>query len=420
MCFIAAPRLARAENWPQWRGPRGDSTSQEENVPLSWSENQGIAWRVDLPGWGASTPAAWNDDLFITTQDGEKLLVLKLNRKDGQTIWQREVGHAETPRTSPARITQKFHELHNNASPSPITDGEVVIVHFGNGELAAYDFEGEQLWRHNLQEEYGPYSIWWGHANSPVLFGDLVISVCMQDSLAGTPSSEADSYLVAHDRMTGELKWKSSRMTGAEAEQGDAYTTPVLYKSTQGWQLIVMGGNQVDGYDPLSGKQIWYLPGIIGGRTITGPTVGDDKVFVTQGMRKDLLAVKLGGQGKLTRRDVVWKEPEATPDSCCPVLWRDLLFTVNDDGIAKCYDAVTGHQKWKKRLPGSYKASPLAAEGRIYFLNMHGVMTVLSAGDRFEKLAENTLDDDTTASPAISGGLIYVRGKKHLYAIKKN
>lgn len=389
-------------------------------MPLSWSENQGLAWKVELPGWGASTPAIWNDDLFVTTQDGDQLLIVKLNRKDGHTVWQRKAGDAQTPRSSPARSTQKFHELHNNASPSPVTDGEVVIVHFGNGELAAYGFQGERLWRHNLQEEYGPYSIWWGHANSPVLFGDLVISVCMQDSLSGTPNREADSYLVAHDRLTGELKWKSSRMTGAEAEQGDAYTTPVLYQSPEGWQVIVMGGNQVDGYDPLSGKQLWYLPGIIGGRTITGPTVGDNKVFVTQGMRKDLLAVKLGGHGKLTRRDVAWKEPEATPDSCCPVLWRDLLFTVNDDGIAKCYDAVTGHQKWKKRLPGSYKASPVAAEGRIYFLNMHGVTTVLSAGDRFEKLAENSLDDDTTASPAISGGSIYIRGKKHLYAIKKN
>ncbi|HEV3345366.1 MAG TPA: PQQ-binding-like beta-propeller repeat protein [Pirellulales bacterium] len=417
--YLAAPPAARADNWPQWRGPLGNSISEEQGLPLTWSESQGVAWKVDLPGWGTSTPAVWNGDLFVTTQDDDKLLVLKLDRKSGQTVWTREVGHAETPRSRPARSTQKFHELHNNASPSPVTDGEVVVVHFGNGTLAAFDFAGQQLWQHDLQKEYGPYSIWWGHANSPVLVGDLVISVCMQDSLAGAAKSEAESYLVAHNKRTGELQWKSGRMTGAEAEEGDAYTTPVLYQSPRGAQLIVMGGNQLDAYDAVTGQQIWYLPGIVGGRTITGPTVGQDMVFVTQGFRKDLLAVRLDGHGKLTRRDVVWKQTEATPDTCCPVWWRDLLFTVTDDGVAKCYDAIAGHVKWKKRLPGGYKASPVAAEGRVYFLNMEGMTTVIAANDRFEKLAENRLDDQTTASPAVASGRIYLRGKKHLYAIEK-
>jgi outer membrane protein assembly factor BamB len=416
---LVAPSAARADNWPQWRGPLGNSTSQAQDLPLTWSENQSVAWKVDLPGWGTSTPAVWEDDLFVTTQDDDKLVVLKLDGKSGRTIWTREVGRAETPRSSPARSTQKFHELHNNASPSPVTDGEVVVVHFGNGELAAYDFGGKQLWRHNLQQEYGPYSIWWGHANSPVLFDDLVISVCMQDSLADLGKSETESYLVAHDKRTGELKWKSRRMTGAEAEECDAYTTPVLYKSPQGWQLIVMGANQLDAYNPVTGEQIWYLPGIVGGRTITGPTVGEDLVFATQGMRKDLLAIRPSGSGKLTRRNLAWKQTEATPDTCCPVCWRGWLFTVTDDGIAKCYEAAAGRVKWKKRLPGGYKASPVAAEGRAYFLNMQGVTTVVAASDRFEKLAENTLDDETTASPAMAGGRIYVRGKKHLYAIEK-
>jgi outer membrane protein assembly factor BamB len=415
----ATGRHACAENWPQWRGPRGDSTSEEHDLPLTWSEKHGIAWKIELPGWGDSTPAVWDDDLFVTTQDEDKLLVLKLNRKTGEAIWTREAGHAETPRAAEGRGRQKFHQLHNNASPSPVTDGEVVIVHFGNGELAAYDFDGERLWQHNLQDEYGAYSVWWGHANSPVLFGELVISVCMQDPLTDLDKTQAESYLVAHDKQTGELKWQSDRMTGAEAEQGDSYTTPLLYQTPHGWQLIVMGGNQLDGYDPATGKQLWYLPGILGGRTITGPTIGQGMVFATQGMKKDLLAVKLGGEGKLTRRNVVWKETEATPDTCCPVLWHDLLFTVSDNGVAKCYDANTGHQRWKKRLPGDYKASPVAAEGRIYFLNMHGLATVTAASDRFEKLAENPLDDETTASPAVAGGRIYVRGKKHLYAIEK-
>ena len=410
---------ARAENWPQWRGPRGDSTSQEQGLPLTWSERQDVAWKTELPGWGDSTPAIWNDAIFVTTQDDDKLLVLRLDRADGHTVWSQEVGHAETPRETAKRSTQKFHKLHNNASPSPVTDGEIVVVHFGNGDLAAYDFEGQQLWLHNLQQEYGDYSIWWGHANSPVLWKNLVISVCMQDSLDDVGDRRAESYLVAHDKRTGKVKWKTKRNTGAHAEEGDSYTTPLLYHTDDGPQLIVMGANQLDAYDPANGERLWYLPGVVGGRTITGPTVGLGMVFATQGMRGNLLAVKLVGSDKLSHRQIAWKDAEATPDTCCPVLWGDLLFTVSDNGIAKCYDAHTGHQKWKKRLPGDYKASPVAAEGRIYFLNMHGVTTVLAAGDRYEKLAENAIDDDTTASPAISAGRIYLRGKKHLYAIGK-
>lgn len=414
-----AAHHAWGENWPQWRGPGGDGTSREQGLPLTWSENQHISWKVELPGWGDSTPAIWNDDLFVTTQDGDNLLLLKLDRQTGKTIWSREAGHAETPREAP-RGQQKFHQLHNNASPSPVTDGEVVIAHFGNGELAGYDFGGTRLWSHDLQKEYGEYSIWWGHANSPVLFDDLVISVCMQDPLADLGRSPVESYLVAHEKLTGKLRWKSPRMTKAEAEQGDSYTTPLLYQTPQGRQLIVMGGNQLDAYDPATGEQLWYLPGILGGRTITGPTAGLGMVFATQGMRKDLLAVRLGRQGKLTRREVVWKKTESTPDTCCPLLWQDLLFTISDNGIAICYDAHTGILKWKKRMPGDYKASPVAAEGRVYFLNTHGMTTVTAANERFEKLAENQLDDETQASPAISQGRIYIRGKAHLYAIQRN
>jgi outer membrane protein assembly factor BamB len=425
-CLFSAAALvaalanpAAAENWPQWRGPHGDSTSAEQDLPLAWSERRGLAWKVDLPEWGSSTPAVWEDAIFVTTQVDDQLLLMRLARDKGAVVWKRDVGRAETPRESPSRSVQKFHELHNLASPSPVTDGEVVVVHFGNGDLAAFDFDGEQLWKHNLQDEYGKYSIWWGHANSPVLYENLVISACMQDSLAGVAEPLAPSYLVAHDKRTGKEKWKTARMTGADAEQCDAYTTPVLYQAAGRWELALMGGNQLDAYDPQTGEQLWYLPGTIGGRTITGPTAGLGMVFATEGMRKDLLAVKTGGHGKLPHRSVAWKDGDATPDTCCPVLWGDWLFTVNDDGVAKCYDAQTGHQQWKKRLMGKYKASPLAAEGRIYFLNMEGLATVVAASDRYDKLAENQLDDATTASPAVAGGRIYLRGRKHLYAIEK-
>jgi outer membrane protein assembly factor BamB len=415
---------ARAGNWPQWRGPAGNSVSEEKQVPLRWTEASGIVWKCSLPEWGDSTPAIWADAIFLTSHQDDKLVVLKVSKATGQVEWTREVGKGRANRITmqaraggKARGDQKFHDLHNLASPSPVTDGERVIVHFGNGDLAAYDSKGERLWLRNLQNDHGPYTIWWGHANSPVLVDDLVICVCMQDSLADLRDEKALSYLVAYDKRTGEQRWKTLRMTAASAEECDSYTTPIVCQVKGRRELVVMGGNQIDAYDPVTGKQQWFLPGIVGGRTITGPTAANGLVYATQGMRGPLLAVRLDGRGKLTPEAVVWKETVGTADSCCPVVWKDLIFWITDNGIVQCHDASTGELKWKERLMGTFKASPVAADGRVYFLNQAGVCTVVAAAPSFKKLAENKVDDQTIASPAIAEGRIYLRGKKSLYCI---
>ena len=414
---LTAP--AQGENWPQWRGPTGDGVSEETDLPIAWSEKIALRWKTKLPEFGSSTPAIWGDAIFLTSQQDEKLLLLRLDKDTGKIVWTREVGSGTATREGPKRVKQKFNRWHNMASPSPVTDGQHVVVHFGNGELATYDFAGKQLWSHNLQKDYGRYTIWWGHANSPVIHKNLVISVCMQDSIADLVDKPAASYLVAHDLRTGRVKWKQMRMTKAKAEQCDSYTTPILRKTARRTEVIVMGGNQVDGYDAATGKQLWYLPGIVGGRTITGPTIAHDMVYVTQGMRGPLLAVKLGEEGQRSRRDVAWRYTQGTPDSCTPVVWRDLLFTMADNGVARCFDAHNGRLHWKERLAGQYKASPLAAEGRIYFLNTDGLCTVVAATTRFDKLAENRLDDVTLASPAVSDGNLLIRGRKYLYCLRK-
>ncbi len=183
--------------------------------------------------------------------------------------------------------------------------------------------------------------------------------------------------------------------------------------------MIVMGGEQIDGYDPATGKRLWYLPGLEGNRTITGPTVADGMVYATCGMRKDLVAVKLGGTGELPQSAVAWRTTKNSPDSPTPVVWKGLLFVVSDDGIARCLDAKSGEEKWNKRLPGDYKASPLVADGRVYFANLKGQCTVIAASAKFEKLAENSLDDGIIASPAVSDGKLFVRTRKALYCLGK-
>jgi outer membrane protein assembly factor BamB len=414
---------ARADNWPQWRGPDGNGFSREQNIPLFFKDGTAMAWKTELPGTGTSTPCVWGDAVFVTSQHEGRLLVLRLSKKDGKIVWEREIGRAKVPRkvdgaNKSPRGSQKFHDLHNAASPSPVTDGEVVVVHFGDGTLATFDYEGNQLWRRNLQDDLGRYTIWWGHANSPVLVGDLVISVCMHDSLADLQEAPVQSYLVAHHRISGKQKWLTRRMTKAQAEECDAYTTPVLTRYGGKAELIVMGGNQLDAYDPATGKQIWFLPGVRGGRTVTGPMIFGDVVYATQGMRGPTFGVMLdaGLSGELTPRHVAWKHSDGTPDSSCPVVWDRWLYFISDNGVARCLDAQTGHQKWSMRLQGDYKASPIAVEGRIYFLSKSGRCTVISATSRYQKLAENQIDDETIASPAISDGKLFIRGAKHLWA----
>ncbi len=429
LALLVAVLPARAENWPQWRGPEGTGTSRESGLPVAWSEHSGVVWKCPLPEWGNSAPIVWEDAVFLTSHVNNKRLVLvRIDRQTGKIVWQREVGQGSTTGIAHNKLSkpegrrghQQFHESQNFASPTPATDGQIVVAHFGNGDLAAYDFDGHRLWRRNLQKDYGDYSIWWGHANSPVLCGDLVISACMQDSCRElTDHAVAPSYIVAHDKKTGRERWRTMRMTDAVGEDGDSYATPLLWRNRERTEAILLGSLMLDAYDTTSGKQLWRLPGLIGSRTITGPTAAEGLIFATQGMRKPLLAVKPSGPGVLDRHDIVWKLEQGTPDSVSPVAWGQSLFFATNDGVAKCVDLHSGRLRWSARLKGEYRASPVAAEGRVYFLNTKGLCTVLSASPRLDRLTENQLDDDTLASPAISGGRLFIRGRKALYCVGK-
>lgn len=410
-----------SNDWPAWRGPEGIGFSPDANVPTKWSDQENLAWKTSLDGWGDSTPAIVGDHVFVTLQnEANELRLLRLDAKTGQIDRNILVDQAETPREAPKRKSQKFHNLHNMASPSPVVSGDHVVVHFGNGLLATYNLDGEQQWRHNLQQEYGTYSIWWGHANSPVVYNGLVISVCMQDSLSDLQDEPVKSYLIAHDLKTGEKKWMTLRMTGAPAEEADAYTTPLLLTQDGQVQLVVMGGNTLDAYDPLTGKRLWFLPGLVGGRTVTGPIAAEGKIFTTRGMRKPLLAISLDGNaGELSEDAIVWAVDKSTPDTPSPVYANGMLFTVTDDGIAHCYRSSDGELLWRERLGGNFKASPIVAGENIYFLNIDGNCKVVTAKDAFELVSENQVKDTTIASPAVAGGKLFLRGKEHLYCIGK-
>ncbi|PQO44889.1 PQQ-binding-like beta-propeller repeat protein [Blastopirellula marina] len=411
----------KADTWPAWRGPTGDGVSTGDDLPTQWSATENIAWQTSLDGWGDSTPAIVGDQIFLTLQnEANELRLLRLNASTGKPEWNILVDTAEPPRKAPRRSSQKFHNLHNMASPSPVVSGDYVVAHFGNGLLATYTHDGKEVWRHNLQTEFGGYTIWWGHANSPVVFDGLVISVCMQDSLADLRDEPVESYVVAHDLKTGEQRWLTKRMPEGTAEELDAYTTPLLVEKNGQTQLVIMGGNALDAYDPRTGKQLWYLPKLVGGRTVTGPVLGEGTIFTTRGMRQPLLAVPLADfQGEVPQKAIEWTVEKSTPDTPSPVFYHGMLFTVTDDGIAHCYDADSGKLLWRERLGGNFKASPVAADGKVYFLNIDGKCTVVAAKDEYQELAVNELPDTTIASPAIAGGKIFLRGKTYLYCIGK-
>lgn len=421
-----ADEKAVTVNWPQWRGASGDGVVPDQPLPLSWSETSGLAWKCPLPEWGDSTPVVWGDAVFVTSQvEDRDLVLLKIARKTGQVEWTRTVGQAaatrakETHKSGEDRGQTKFHLTQNLASPSPVTDGERVIAHFGNGDLAAYDFAGQLLWKRNLQQDEGSYSIWWGHANSPVLHGGLVISICLQDSCKDLGGKLIDSYVIAHDVRTGEVRWKTVRNTPAVGEPCDSYTTPILWQHGGRTEMLVMGGQMLDAYDPLSGKQLWSMPDLTGNRVIPSPVAGKDIVYVIQGMREPLVAIRPRGDGVRPQGDIVWTSEKGMSDSPSPVLAGDTLFMVNNDGILHAFDAAQGSLLWKHRIAGSYRASPFVSAGRVYLVNTTGCCTVVAASRRFEQLGENQLDDEIFASPVVSDGQILLRGRKTLYCVNR-
>ena len=408
--FLSDP-VPADQTWPQWRGPTGNSVAPASVLPTKWGPSQNIAWKTPIPGWGDSTPAIWQDAVFVTTQDEDRLLLLRIDRRLGNIVWQQEVGRGK-PRRSGALGNGRFHDEQNLASPSPITDGRHVWAHFGNGDLACYDMAGAQVWSVNLPDRFGPYTIWWGHANSPCVVDGLIVSVCMQD-----PKNGGKSYVVAHDKETGQERWFVKRETGATEEPADAYTTPVAATHNVRTELVVLGGQVLNAYDPATGKELWRSTVLKGNRVIPSPTAAGDTVYAVQGMRGPLFAIQGETSGAGSSPLVRWKYTGATPDAASPLVAHGLVFLATNDGMGVCLDAATGAELWKERLAKAFRASPLAVGNNVYFFGKDGRTTVVEAARAFKEVARSELGEETMASPAAAGGSLFIRTRGYLYRI---
>ena len=384
-----------ADDWPAFRGPTGQGHSAERGLPLEWSESKNIVWKAPITGRGWSSPVVAGGRVWVTTATRERGASLRLLGFD--VVSGREVVNVEVFRIGNADL---LNIKNSHASPTPIVDGDRVYVHFGAEGTAALTTSGEILWKTRFR-----YQSQHGMGGSPALFGDLLIINC---------DGSDDAFVVALDTRTGKARWRTGRRQPAD----QAYTTPLVIRIGDRDAVVSVGAFRAAAYDAQTGKEIWRVSYGDGFSNVPSPVFAHGLVVTATGFQQpSLIAVRPDGQGDVTKTHVAWTLERAAPLTPSPLVVGDELYVVNDVGIATCLDARTGTPRWVQRLGGNYSASPVAADGRIYFLSEEGVATVIEPGTVFRRLATNTLDGDTLASMAVSGGSIFIRSASHLYRI---
>jgi outer membrane protein assembly factor BamB len=430
--FIAGlSTLLRADDWPHWRGPSTSGVSSERNLPERWSETENVAWKTTLDGLGISSPIVWGDRVFVTSQQGSGVvrqgprlmqggnaaeagerplgsgpttgdgrvtfLVNAFDKSTGKRVWRFELpGEGPLP---------SVHEKHNLASSSPATDGQRVYAWFATGQLAALDFSGKLVWKTNLGATYGPFEINWGHSSSPTVYRDTLILICYHES---------QSYLLALDARTGGVRWK------VDTERGTtSYSTPLVVESNGKAEIVVNSSAGVNGHDLATGTRLWHIEES-NRFPIPMPLFDNGLIFTSRGYRSSpFMAVRPGGQGNVAGSHIVWRAPSGAPYVSSLVHYQGLIYMVGDVGVLTVTDATNGTRTHQERIDGVYSASPVAGDGKVYLLSEDGETIVVAAGRTPNILARNRLAARQLASPAISGGRLFIRSDSTLYAIGK-
>jgi outer membrane protein assembly factor BamB len=441
----AEARAAAAGDWKRWRGPAQNGASTARDLPTRWSATENVVWRTPLPSWSGATPIVVGERIFLISPSaapareegaeaetpearppqgrrggrggggavrhpgGDDMLLLCLSTADGSVQWQTKLDEGN-----------ELHRKANNASPSPVSDGERVYTLTGNGTVSAHTLTGDKLWSHDLQKQYGAFGLMWGYASSPVLHeGTLVVQV-----LHGN-NTDDPSYLVAYDAASGKPLWRVERETDAPRESPDAYTTPLVLERNGKAQLVVTGGDYVTGHDLESGEELWRLAGLnpqkaSNYRIVSSSLLVGDLVIAPTRVRP-LTAFRLNDAGRPVEEPIAWQWNErGGPDVPSPTTDGTYLYMVDDGGMVTCIDLVTGEAKWgpERTLDGTVSASPTLADGKLYVTNEEGVTVVLRAGPEFEQLAVNELDGSYTLStPVAVGDRLYVRTGDHLFCL---
>ncbi len=430
-----AAKAARDVHWPSFRGRFASGVADQQNLPTEWDAPKGknIRWKTPIPGLAHSSPIVWGGKLFVTSalsgeptaetirhglygdgtassdQSVHRWMLYCLDKKTGRIVWERRA-HTGVPRS-------KRHIKATYANCTPVTDGRFVIAHFGAEGLFAYDMGGNRLWKKDLGDlDVGAYDApgyEWGPASSPIIYRDLVIVQC---------DTQEESFILACDIRTGATVWRTAR------DELPSWGTPTVFPARERAELVTNGSKYIRGYDPLTGRELWRLGG---SSKITAPTpiFADDLIIVCSGRRpeKPIFAIRRGALGdislkedELSNSSIAWSKTRSGPYMPTPIIYSGLLYTCQNNGVLTCYDLKSGEEKYRRRIEhagGGFSASPVAADGMIFLPSEDGEIFVVKAGPEFRLMATNHMGEVLMATPAISEGTLYVRGRHHVFAI---
>ena len=402
--LVAAGALA--DNWPHWRGPGSAGVAPDGTFPTKWSKTENVAWKIDLPGRGASTPVVWEDHIFVTCGSGGENALFCFDRQ-GNKRWEKTFGRERAGKNRKA----------SGSNPSPVTDGQRVWVYYKSGDFACVDFDGNVVWQKNLQADYGKDTLWWDLGTSPVLTGELVVVACMQDG---------PSYLAGFNKQSGDEVWKVARQFDTPIESDQSYTTPVVLSEGGEETIIVLGADHVTAHDANSGEELWRV-GLNpkqgeNFRSIASPVVIDGLLIAPYARGDTLTAIRLGGRGDVTGSHVAWVKEDVASDIPTPAVADGKIYVCRDRGEVLCLDAETGNKLWSQRMERSrtaYSSSPMLAGGHLYITREDGKTFVLDVSEEGKLVAANELGEQTVATPVPADGKILIHTMESLYCIGK-
>ncbi len=387
----------RSEVWPRWRGADGSAVASGDRLPERWSASDGLAWSIEIPGEGSSSPIVWGDRVFVTSASdrGAKRSIHALATSSGDFLWSRSLSDDDPELSS---------SVTGHAASTPATDGRTVVAFFGNSGVVAYTAEGDFRW----QRTFGAFDTELGLASSPILHRGNVIVVCDHD---GDRFRTFDSFVVALDLGNGAIRWRTQR-----PELYRSWSTPIVVRTPTGDELIVCAQDAIRAYDPVGGGELWRVRGLTGWVT-PSPVFADGIVYATSGKNGPVVALRAGGRGDVTDTHTDWSVPRVGAYVTSPVLYDGRLYVIRDNGVVRCFRPSTGERIFEGRLDGKFVASPIAGAGRIYFPAEDGTTWVLRAADELDVLAKNDVEEYTVASPAAAAGKLFLRTERRLICI---
>jgi outer membrane protein assembly factor BamB len=430
LCLVGTSATVRAQNWPSFRGPNASGVVEGAQTPTTWNaeKSQNILWKTQIPGLSHSSPIVWGNRVFVITaissddkasfdpkNDGIDLAnddvkhtwrIYSLDKQTGRILWEKTT-YEGVPKA-------KRHLKATQANSTPATNGKYVVALFGSQGLDCYDIDGKLLWKKDLGI-LNP-GLWddptssWGHASSPVIYRDLVIVQA---------DGHKQSFIAAFNLKDGKQAWR--------VERGEitSWTTPTIYEGKR-TELIANGGRYIRGYDPLTGKEIWRFSDSETQVKMQAPLIAHDLIYITGGYPpgRAMYAFRPGAVGDIslkagqeTNEFIAWRTSKGSPYTPTPIIYGDWLYACADNGVLSAYNAKTGELVYQERLPSGFSASPVAADGKLYLASQDGDVFVVKAGRKFELLARNPMGQALMATPAISEGMLIVRGENTIYAI---